>query len=500
MNQAPKPSAAPDSTSTTANESATAPRAEPKSGQPTAQVIQLRPPNRWHDPLQLIQNQPPSHTGRLVLWSVSGLVFILLIWAAFGQLDIIATAEGKLVPQTLVKIVQPAESGVVKELLVNEGDHVKAGQVLARLDTTLALADKAGITNDLAAQRLQERRIEAELNNLPMLRKAGDDATLFSQVYNQYQAHQKAYRDSLEQERALLLKAQHERKSAAEIRSKLEQTLPTYQKTAEAYSKLEKEGFVGNLASAEKQRDAMEKGKDLDAQHANVAALNATIDAQEKRIQQIQSNAQSELRKELADIRQKIAQLQPNLDKTNYKEGLMELRAPQNGIIKDLATTTLGAVVQPGSVVMTLVPEGELLYADVSIKNEDVGFVQIGQKVQIKLATYPFQRYGMLTGTLTHISADATETGRTNPNVNNGNGANGSNAANSNDNNPSSTVATFKARVQLDQQSLDDAFGHKLPITAGMQMVAEINQGKRSVLAYLLSPVQKTVSEAGRER
>ncbi|MBW8720514.1 MAG: biotin/lipoyl-binding protein, partial [Polaromonas sp.] len=113
--------------------------------QASAQIIALRPPSRWHDPLRLIQNEAPSENGRIVLWAVSILMFVLIVWAIFGQLDIIASAEGKLAPQTLVKIVQPAEAGVVKQLLVDEGDAVKAGQVLARLDTTLATADKTGI-------------------------------------------------------------------------------------------------------------------------------------------------------------------------------------------------------------------------------------------------------------------------------------------------------------------------------------------------------------------
>ena len=458
----------------------------------TAQVIQLRPPNRWHDPLQLIQNNPPSHIGRIVLWAVSILFLLLILWAALGKLDIIATAEGKLVPETLVKIVQPAELGVVKELLVNEGDRVKAGQIIARLDTTVASADKVSVSNDLQTQHMQVRRIQAELNDAPLLNKAGDNAILFAQIHSQYLAHRKAYRDSLDQELSLLQKVEHEKKSAAEILSKFEQSLPSYKKTAEAYSKLEKDGFFGNLATAEKQREALEKAKDLDAQQSTVAALNATINAQQKKISQIRSNYQAELQKELAEIRQKIGQLQPTLDKSNYKEGLMELKAPQDGIIKDIATTNVGAVVQPGAVIMTLVPKDEQLYADVQIKNEDVGFIQIGQTVQIKLATYPFQRYGMLSGKLTHLSADATEANKANtPNANNGTGTN---------DNPASTSATYKARIQLSNQTLTDAQGHKLLIAPGMQVVAEINQGRRTVLEYLLSPVQKSVGEAGRER
>ncbi|MFZ3001578.1 MAG: HlyD family type I secretion periplasmic adaptor subunit [Undibacterium umbellatum] len=480
----------PDAASAAPTTAQTAQTAAPEKTAPsTAKVIPLRPPSRWHDPLQLIQTQQPSHIGRIVLWAVCILVFILLLWAALGQLDIIATAEGKLTPQTLVKIVQPAEAGVLKEILVQEGDSVKAGQVLARLDTTLASADKTSISSDLASQQLQVRRIEAELASQPMLIKAGDDATRFAQVQSQYHAHRKAYLDSLDQERSMLSRAEHERRSATEILSKLEQTLPTYKKTADAYSKLEKEGYVGNLASADKQREALEKSKDLDAQHASVAALNATIDAQQKKLSQIQSNYQSELQKELADIRARIAQLQPTLDKSNYKEGLMELKAPQDGIIKDLATTTPGAVVQPGSVVLTLVPKDEQLYADVQIKNEDVGFVQVGQEAQIKLAAYPFQRYGMLKGKVIHVSADATEVSKQN-----GNQSTDSNGSNN------SSIATYKARVQLNQQTLIDGQGNKLNTTPGMQVVAEINQGKRSVLEYLLSPVKKAVSEAGRER
>lgn len=475
-------------TNNASNGQADTPSSEKQTAPTTAKIIPLRPPSRWHDPLKLIQNEAPSEFGRIVLWMVSALVFVLIVWAAFGKLDIIATAEGKLVPQTLVKIVQPAEAGVVKQLLVNEGDVVKEGQVLARLDTTLASADKAGISSDLAAHQMQTRRLEAELTDQPMLPKAGDDPQRYAYVQSQYTAHRKAFLDGLDQEKSLLTKAEHERKSATEILSKLEQTLPTYKKSADAYAKLEKEGFFSNLAAAEKQREAIEKSKDLDAQQSTVAALNATIAAQHKRISQLQSTYKSELQKELADVRARTAQLQPNLDKSIYKEGLMELRAPQDGVIKDLATTTVGAVVQPGTVVLTLVPKGEQLFADVNIKNDDVGFVQVGQSAQVKLAAYPFQKYGMLTGKVIRISADATESSQS------------STSTNSGDTTAPTNIATYKARVKLDQQVLSDLQGNALAITPGMQVVAEINQGKRTVMEYLLSPVQKAVREAGRER
>ena len=142
-----------------------------------------------------------------------------------------------------------------------------------------------------------------------------------------------------------------------------------------------------------------------------MAALGAGIAAQEKRIVQLTSTYRSDLQRDLADIQARVAQLQPSLDLSNYRAGLMELHAPQAGVIKDLATTTVGAVVQPGAVVMTLVPQDEALYTDVSVKNEDVGFTHVGQQVRLKLLAYPFQRYGLLAGEVVRLSLDATDNG-----------------------------------------------------------------------------------------
>ncbi len=258
------------------------------------------------------------------------------------------------------------------------------------------------------------------------------------------------------------------------------------------YQTMAQEGLVAKLASDEKQREAQEKAKDIDAQKASIQALTATIEAQKKRISQLQSNSRSDLQKELAEIRAKIEQLRPSLAKTTYREGLMELKAPQAGTVKDLATTTEGAVVQPGSVILTLVPQGEPLFADVAIKNEDIGFIQVGQTAQVKLAAYPFQKYGLLTGKVVRVSADATEQGNANANANcpsNGSG-----------NNTAAQLATYKARIALEQQYLTSPQGTKLQAGAGMQVAVDIHQGRRTVLEYLMSPVTKTVQEAGREK
>ncbi len=142
----------------------------------------------------------------------------------------------------------------------------------------------------------------------------------------------------------------------------------------------------------------------------------------------------------------------------------------------------------------TQAPLGEPLFADVAIKNEDIGFIQLGQSAQVKLAAYPFQKYGLLTGKVVHVSADATEVNGQGGNGNAGSGSPSSAA------NPASQVATYKARIALEQQHLISPSGQKLQASAGMQVAAEIHQGSRTVLEYLLSPVAKAVQEAGREK
>lgn len=178
-----------------------------------------------------IEAADPSRRSRTVLWFVCVLCGLLLIWAGLAKLDIVAVAQGRLVPQTYVKIVQPAEAGIVREILVKEGDAVERGQVLARLDPTVNMADSHAVERELALQTLQLRRIEAELMGAAMSRLAGDEPRLFTQVEAQRASHYQSYLDDLAQERAAGERSAKELTAAREVSKKLEATLPSYRKT-----------------------------------------------------------------------------------------------------------------------------------------------------------------------------------------------------------------------------------------------------------------------------
>ena len=173
-----------------------------------------------------IQGQPPAPLARTMLCRLLALLSRLILWSIFGHLDIVATAEGKLLPQSYLKIVQPAEQGVIRDILVAEGETVKAGQVLMRLDATLSDADGKALGADQQGKKLALRRIAAELSGKPFTYQPGEPEDLFQQTLAQYRANRTAYETALSQEQSAADKARSDLAAAQEIRTKLLQTLP----------------------------------------------------------------------------------------------------------------------------------------------------------------------------------------------------------------------------------------------------------------------------------
>lgn len=436
-----------------------------------------------------IQDKAPAPLGRTVLKVVAALFVGLALWAAFGRLDIVAVADGKLVPQTYLKIVQPAEQGIVKEILVKEGEFVKQGQVLMKMDAVLSTAEGKSITSEYHRLQLAIRRIDAELGGKPLIRQADDPADQFAQVFVQYQTNRRAYESALAEQQSVLEKATQEMASAREVKNKLEQTLPHYREQEKAYADLYRDGMVARLQAAEKQRERIEKEHDLRSQEFTIKSAQATINQAQKKAAQITADNRRQLQVERVEAMGQFEKIRQELAKQQHRHDLLELKAPQDGVVKDLATHTAGTVVTPGTIMMTLVPRDEPLQAEVWVSTEDIGFVRPRQQAKLKLSAFTFQKYGMVDGIVDQVSADASE--------NMGQAKMGEQGI----------VPTTKASTQLhyrtlvtlsNQQLIADGNKHKL--TPGMQVTAEIKLGTRSVLEYLFSPVTKAFQEAGRER
>jgi HlyD family secretion protein len=432
------------------------------------------------------QHEDAPPLPRIVLYMALALFAVMLAWACFGRLDIIAVAQGKLIPGTYVKIVQPADSGVVRDILVKDGQEVKAGQVLMRMDAQVSDADSATVDNDLHLRQLQLRRIQAELNGAPFESANGDPPAMYQQVLAQYRANREAYRSQIENEQVALAKAEQDLKGAVEMESRLKQTVPIYMETEAAHQNLAKDGFISRLALLDKTRERIEKEQELKAQTYQVASLEASIEQSRKRLAQITSAYRQQLQNERSDANAQRLRLEQEAGKQAYKHDLLELKAPHYGVVKDLATHTSGTVVSTGTILMTLVPHDDPVKAEVWVTNEDAGWVNVDQQVKIKLAAFPFNKYGMVNGHVETISPDAAELPDTRE------------RDRKDTREHVMPPSGFRTLVALDSPYIE-VDGRRYRLTAGMLVSAEVNLGSRTVMEYLLSPVQKVVHEAGRE-
>ena len=426
-----------------------------------------------------LQEEPPQPLPRFVLWTVLALAGALGLWASFGKLDVVAVAEGRLVPKSQLRIVQPAEGGVVRELLVKEGERVRAGQVLARMDVRAAEADAATARNEIALRRLQLRRIDAELGGRRLAALEEDPPRLHAQVEAQREARVQAHGAGLAEQRTAVARAGREMQAALATMGKLSGALPVLVEQEQAFERLARDGYAGKLMLAQRSRERLEAEQELRAQEHRVEGARASMEQGERRIAQFAAGYRAQLQDERVMAETQLARLEQELEKLSHRQKLAELRSPADGVVKDLATQTPGAVLSPGTVLMTLVPEGEALVAEVWLANQDAGFVSGGQSAKLKLASFPFQKYGMLDARVARVSADSTERG----------GAAGGGGG------------AFAYRAQLEPLAQELRLGEaRHALLPGMQLTAEIKLAERTVLEYVLSPVQKVAAEAGRER
>lgn len=429
---------------------------------------------------------PPHPMSQAVLRVVMLMLAALLLWAMLGKLDIVAVAEGKLVPQTYLKIVQPSESGIVQEILVHEGETVHAGQVLMRMDTLISEADGKSLEAELQRKQMTLRRIDAQLSHVPFKAGQGSPAALFSEIHAQYQANLAAQEAALAEERTRLSKAREELAAAEQVKAKLAAILPHYRQQESAFDKLAKDNFAGPLMASDKRRERIEKESELNTQEHLIESAKASIAQSEKKLIQLESDYRRQLYTERNETHGQSEKLAQEVAKQHHKQSLLELRASQDSVVKDIATHTIGTVVQPGTVMLTLVPVNEKLRAEVMVSNEDIGFVRVGQLAKIKLAAFPFQKYGMVDGRVEYVGADAQDNTM-------------QEAGMTADRDRKSQPLSYKTLVALNSMSLE-LEGTRLLLNAGMQTTAEIKLGEQTVLEYLLSPVRKAFHEAGRER
>ena len=441
--------------------------------------------------LEIIE-KPPSPGLRWLMLSLCALFTVALLWAFLGRIDVVATASGKVIPSGNVKLIQPMEIGSVRAIHVRNGEHVEAGQLLVELDPTLAGADEAAASSGLLGAEVTAARNAALLSHLngqqarfrapPGTRAdvAATQADFVRTAVAEYEGERASLGQQRAEQQAVLAG------SEAEI-SKLELTLPLIDQQLEARQKLTDQGFYSKLKLLEYQQLRVEHVQNVQVQRAAAAKARAAIANIDAQMARLRGTFGRTAVAELSQSQERSGIAREEVTKSRRRAQFQRLTAPVSGTVQQLAISTVGGVVQPAQALMVIVPDGAVPIVEANIMNKDIGFIRVGQPVRIKLEAFPFTDYGIVPGVVETISRDAIDTSLPGQ------------AERDDKGRPIQQGLVYAARIRLARGTIRARGGEQV-IGPGLAVQAEIRTGRRRIINYLLSPISRTIDEAGRER
>ncbi len=427
-----------------------------------------------------IQETPPLPMSRYILWAIMLFFVIALIWASIGEIDIVGVAQGKIIPSGKVKIIQPLETGLVRNIFVKEGERVEKGQALIELDTTLAGAEHAQVKEQQLALRLDKARLLSVLDYVNETDKAdhfidideANDAQIFlqreriNQQINEYTARSEALEDEKRQRQA-------DSRAIDNRIQQLDATIPLITERAKALEDLLKKDLVARTQWLEREQERIEQVKERDVQKNNLVSLNASIANISQRLAATKAEFEIQLLTELTDAENRIAAFDQEKIKSEKRITSQSLSAPVAGTVHQLAINTIGGVVTPAQELMHIIPDEGAIEVEAWLANKDIGFVHEGQEAEIKVETFPFTKYGLIKAEVINVSNDATPDER--------------------------LGLVYQMRVKMHQTTIK-VRDKIVNLTPGMAVTVEMNMGKRKLIEFLLSPLLRYKDESVRER
>jgi hemolysin D len=426
-----------------------------------------------------LQETPVSPAPRVAMWMLIGFAVLALLWATFGRIDVVATAQGKVVPSDRTKTIQPFETATVKAIMVTDGQQVKAGDLLIELDATTAQADVDRVRSDLAAARLQVARGQAMLaaldsgQALRLTRPSGVDDAKFAEAQRLLAGQMAEFSARQSRIEAEIAKREAELRSVQELVRKLEQTVPIAKERAQDFKNLVDQNFVSRHGYLEREQVRIEQEADL----ANLRSRLKEIEAALREVRGQRDELVAQTRRASLDGvtegQQKASALEQELLKADSRGRLMQLVSPVDGTVQQLVVHTVGGVVTPAQPVMVIVPRDNPLEVEAFLENKDIGFVKPNQEAEVKIETFPFTKYGTIHARVTSVSHDAI--------------------------NDEKRGLIYSTRVKIEKSSIN-VEGTPVALSPGMAVSVEIKTGKRRVIEYFLSPLLQHTSESLRER
>lgn len=422
------------------------------------------------DPLRL-----PTATARALTLSLAVGFIVALGWSSRVKIDISASANGRIVPSHQIQVVQNLEGGIVNQLLVHEGDAVKAGQVVARIQNTEFSASLDEVKQTIAGDRAEIARLTAETEERPLVFPPGFESEYTDLVAKERKLFESRQQEltstvgSLQQEAA---HARNDRNKASESLPLLRQNLKLARQQLAIIQPQVRQGLLTRLEELNAQQRILEAQGKIDEAEHGVPAAGTLAEGAENRIKEARDKFRSEALNQLTGLKVKLGELEQQARAHKDRVARRDLKSPVNGVVKKLHVNTIGEVVRPGDSILEIVPSDDQLMVEAKVSPKDIAFVHQGQPAFIRITAYDSSIYGALPAVVEQVSADATVSEREREEV------------------------YYLVRVKA-VRGFQDA---KLALMPGMVAQVDVVTGQRTVFDYLVKPITKLTSTAMHER
>lgn len=422
-----------------------------------------------------------------IISSVAIIVVAIIIWILLARVDVIAQTSGQIIPSSRLKSIQVSETSIIKQVYVKEGDFVKKGTLLAQLDSTTQEAEALSNKKEAQLYNLSLKRIDAQLYAKPFVLSSTDNPIEFDHIKAELNSRITNHQAEMDEAKSAILEAKSELSNSQMQYEKLSVSTDLWHEKMNAYKELKTQGAIAHVEADDKIRDAHEKLGEIKQAKETISLNQAKLKEAQDKLAKIETDYNKSLLTEKTDILDKEAKAIAACDKAEHEVKISSLVAPVDGIVKDLNVHTKNGVLTPGNALMTIIPNNDVIEAEVIVRNEDIGYIELGQNVKLKVASFPYQKFGLLHGKVINISPDAMDT---------------SDNKNNNSNNQDDKQKQdpgYKVLVQVPKNYIQVG-NKKYDILNGMKVEADIKISDRTIFEYLTDPLKKLVNESATER
>ena len=414
-----------------------------------------------------IEDCPVNPLGRVTFWIIIAVILFLCLWLYFGEVDVVVTGRGKVIPDGQIKVVQPLDTGVIRRIDVRPGDFVQKGQLLVEIDPSATAPALESLQEQALTLEIEVERLETMLAGRPFVPdEAQYGAELVLDQIGIFESRTTAQHKLIEAKRDELRKTLEQMSTAQTEGRRYEALLAIDRERAGRMERVL--DIIAHDQYEQLRREIVNNERALDEVALRLNELRHQVSLLKNDLAYAEQSFRSELGGELAEKKRQLTEAQGEIDRVAFVNRKQRLLAPVSGYVNEVQVSTVGGVVTPAQPLLSIVPVDTPLLIEAQVLNKDIGFVEPAMPVTVKVDAFNFQKYGTIEGEVRQVSRDSIK----------------------------DEQLGDIYRIYVVPHTLELVVeGKPNAVTTGMTVSAEVNVGKRRIIEFFIYPLIKYLDE-----